>query len=142
MANYVCMGGPTVKRRLRMTDFWAPFHGNFICSQRFCQKSTERKSPKKYLFIFSFWCLPWDINLGLTSNKPTHYLLDYGNFALFSIGCLNFDRNKLINVCRQEKSWPFFREMELIDPPSYTRIWLLSVRIKYDYSLEKTLFKL
>ena len=30
------------------------FHGSFIYSQSFCQKSAERKSPKKYFFIFHF----------------------------------------------------------------------------------------
>ena len=28
------------------------FHGNFIYSQSFCQKSAERKSPKKYFLYF------------------------------------------------------------------------------------------
>ena len=28
------------------------FHGNFIYSQSFCQKSAERKSPKKYFSYF------------------------------------------------------------------------------------------
>ena len=27
---------------------WETYHGNYICSQSFCQKSAERKSPKKY----------------------------------------------------------------------------------------------
>ena len=57
------------------------FHGRFlIYSQSFCQKSAERKSPKKYFsyFIFNDW-------LGIrtqdfASNKPTHYILDHGNF--------------------------------------------------------------
>ena len=57
------------------------FHGGFIYFQSFCQKSAERKSPKKFfLFIFHFLWLTWDTNPGFTSNKPTHYLLDYGDF--------------------------------------------------------------
>ena len=32
--------------------FWETFHGNSICSQSFCQKSAERKSPKKYFSYF------------------------------------------------------------------------------------------
>ena len=27
-----------------------------------------------------FWCLAWGPKPGFTSTKPTHYLLDYGNF--------------------------------------------------------------
>ena len=34
-----------------------------------------RESRWRSIFIFSFWCL----NSGLTSNKPTDYLLDYGD---------------------------------------------------------------
>ena len=33
-------------------SFWETFHGNFIYSQNFCQKSAERKSPKKYFSYF------------------------------------------------------------------------------------------
>ena len=32
--------------------FLKTFHGNFIYSQSFCQKSAERKSPKKYFSYF------------------------------------------------------------------------------------------
>ena len=49
--------------------------GNFICSHCFCQKSAARKSPKKYFHIFVS-------NSGFTSNKPTHYLLDYGDLTI------------------------------------------------------------
>ena len=44
------------------------FHGRFICSQSFCQKSAQRKSPKKYFFfIFCVDTLPgiqtWALHL-------------------------------------------------------------------------------
>ena len=48
-------------------------------SQSFCQKSDESKSPKN-TFCISFWYLAWDSNPGFSSNKPTHYLLDHGDF--------------------------------------------------------------
>ena len=51
----------------------------FVYAQSYCQKCSERKLPKKYFFFhISFWCPTWDANPGFTSNKPTHYLLDYG----------------------------------------------------------------
>ena len=54
------------------------FHGRFIYSQSFCQKSAEN-----YIFFhISFWCLTWDTNPGFKSNKPTHYVLDYSDFSL------------------------------------------------------------
>ena len=57
------------------------FTAGLFYSQSFCLKSTERKSLNKYFFLhISFWCLTWATNPGFTSNKPTHYLLDYGGF--------------------------------------------------------------
>ena len=50
-----------------------------IYSQSFSQKSAERNSQKKYL-LYLFWYLAWGSNPGFTSNKPTHYLLDCGDF--------------------------------------------------------------
>ena len=65
--------------------FWETFHGNFIYFQSFCQKSTERKSPKKYfLYFVSMSGLGLEIWL-FSSNKPTHYLLDHGDFPFFFI---------------------------------------------------------
>ena len=43
-----------------------------------------RVSRRSNIFIFSFWCLTLGLNSDLTSNKPTHYLLDYGDFKLFT----------------------------------------------------------
>ena len=62
--------------------FLQPFNQHYdlashAYSHNFCQRSAT-KSPKKYFFIFSFWCLTWGLNLGLTSNKPPHYILDCG----------------------------------------------------------------
>ena len=52
------------------------FHGRFIYSQSFCQKSAVRKSPEKNFFShISFLFLAWNTNPGFTSNKPTNYLL-------------------------------------------------------------------
>ena len=45
--------------------YWETFHGSFIYSQSFCQKSAERK------FCILVWCLAWSF----TSKKPTQYLL-------------------------------------------------------------------
>ena len=40
-------------------------HGNFIYSQSFCQKSAEKKSPKKYFSYFA-----WDWNPGFLPIRP------------------------------------------------------------------------
>ena len=64
------------------TDFWETFLGSFICSHSFCQTSTENKWPKKYFFLFSFWCLKWIVSRGLTSKKQPRHLLHYGDFVV------------------------------------------------------------
>ena len=44
------------------------FHRRFIYSQRFCLKSAERKSSKKYIFSYLVLSLTWVTNPGFTSN--------------------------------------------------------------------------
>ena len=68
--------------------FWETFNGNFIYSQSFWQKSAERKSNRRNTFRILFWYLAWDLNRGFSSNKPTHYLLDHGDFLYsFQTNC-------------------------------------------------------
>ena len=64
--------------------FWEAFHGSFflIYSQSFCQKSAEKKSPKKYFFLFCFDVWLGGSNPGYSSIKPRHYLLDHGDFLM------------------------------------------------------------
>ena len=50
------------------------FNRNFLYSQR----NLLRESWARNILIFFFWCQSWDLKAGLTSNKPTHYILDYG----------------------------------------------------------------
>ena len=55
----------------------------FIYSQSFCQKSAERKSMKKYFSYIEARpdIKAWGSNPDYSSNKPTHYLLDHGDFT-------------------------------------------------------------
>ena len=39
-----------------------------------------RGNRRRNTFLISFWCLAWGSNPGFSSNKPTHYLLDHGDF--------------------------------------------------------------
>ena len=57
------------------------FMATLIYFQSFCQKSAERGNRRRNTFRTLFWCLAW--NPGFSSNKPTHYLLDYGDFILY-----------------------------------------------------------
>ena len=41
-----------------------------------------RENRRRNTFRISFWCLAWDWNPGFSSNKPTHYVLDHGDFEI------------------------------------------------------------
>ena len=75
------MEGPTVLKSTPNDRFFEKlFMAIFIYSQSFCQKSAEKKAPKKY---FSYFVLMSGLGLEpwlFISNKPTHYLLDHGDF--------------------------------------------------------------
>ena len=81
---YISSGIYNLKSTPSDRFFFKNFSWQFlIYSQSFCQKSAERKSPKKYFFFhISFWYLPWDTNPGFISNKLTHYLLDHCDFTI------------------------------------------------------------
>ena len=49
---YISGGTYSLKSTLNGRCFEKLFHGRFIYSQSFCQKSAERKSPKKYFSYF------------------------------------------------------------------------------------------
>ena len=58
------------------------FMAGFIYFQSFWKKSSERISPKKYFFFFIFRFDGWSGIIGFTSNKPTLYPLDSGDFVI------------------------------------------------------------
>ena len=40
-----------------------------------------RGNCRRYIYFCTlFWCVAWSSNPGFMSNKPTHYLLDHGDF--------------------------------------------------------------
>ena len=54
----------------------------FIYSQSFYQKSAERKPLQKYVSIFRFDIWPGVWSVAFMSNKPTRYLLQYGDLYI------------------------------------------------------------
>ena len=62
--------------------FWETFHGNFYLFSEFLPEILWEDVAEE---IFSFWCLTWGLNPGFTSNKQTHYLLDYGDFHYLTL---------------------------------------------------------
>ena len=82
------MAGPTVYSRLRTTDFLRNFSWQFLFTLRVIARNPLGGNRRRNTFRISFWCLPWGSNLGFSSNKPTHYLLDHGDY----INCLYFPK--------------------------------------------------
>ena len=74
----------------RQNFFEKLFHGNFIYSSSFCQKSAERKSPKKYFSYFVFLQmsgLPTRqmAYMFVNTNNNSNYFLDYITRALLIV---------------------------------------------------------
>ena len=51
----------------------------FVLSE-FLPEICWKEITEKNTFCILFWCLAWVSNNGFSSNKPTHYLLDHGDF--------------------------------------------------------------
>ena len=54
----------------------------FLFTLRVFARNLLRGNRRRNTFRISFWCLAWDSNPGFSSNKPTHYLLDHGDFIV------------------------------------------------------------
>ena len=73
------MSGRAYNIKLILKDiFLRRFFTAILFTFRVFATNLLRGSRPRNIFVFSFWCLTWDLNSGLTSNKPTYHLLDYG----------------------------------------------------------------
>ena len=61
-----------------LLNFFINFSKQFYLLSEFLLKICERKFPKKYILYFA---LMSGSSLEFTSNNPTHYPLDYGDFC-------------------------------------------------------------
>ena len=61
----------------RQVFFWETFHGNFYLLSELLPEICWEEIVEEIFFVFR---LAWDSNPGFLYNKPTHYLLDYGDF--------------------------------------------------------------
>ena len=72
------------KWRLKSTPsdrfFEKLFHGSFNTLTVFATNLRRGNRRKNNFFLYFVWCLAWGSNPGFTSNKPTHYLVDCGDF--------------------------------------------------------------
>ena len=49
---------------------------------RVLARNLLRANRRRNTFCILLWCLAWGANPGFTSDKMSHYLLDYGNFII------------------------------------------------------------
>ena len=52
----------------------------FLFTLRVFARNLLRWNLRRNAYSILFWCLAWGSNPGFSSNKPTHYLLDHGDF--------------------------------------------------------------
>ena len=83
---------------------------------RFFSRNLLKGSRQRNIFTFSFWWLTWDSKRGLTSNKLTHYFLEYSAFNMYIHICLLSDGENeslefnfttcevLVDVCRSNRN--------------------------------------
>ena len=70
-----------------------------------------RGNRRKNTFRISFWCLAWGSNPGFSSNKPTHYLLDHGEYNSYDLQTLNiWFKNFNTQNCYKLAYWIIFNK--------------------------------
>ena len=73
---------------------WETFHGNFIYSLKFLPEICWEEIAVEILFVFRFDLWPGTRTLAFSSNKPTHYLLDHGDFThIVWVNSIHEERN-------------------------------------------------
>ena len=77
-------GGTSLKSTPNDRYFDKLFMATFIYSQSFA-RNLLRGNRRRNTFRICFWCLAWGSNPGFSSNKPTHYLLDHGDFLVLHL---------------------------------------------------------
>ena len=65
--------------------FLRNFSWQFVFTLRVFARNLLRGHRRRNTFRILFWCLAWGSNPGFTSNKPTHFLLDHGNFKVLPV---------------------------------------------------------
>ena len=75
------MARPTVLKSTPNGRFFEKLFMAILFPLRVFARNLLRGNSRRNTFnIFFFWCLVWGSNPGSSSNKPTHYLLDHGDF--------------------------------------------------------------
>ena len=80
-----------------MTDFVEKLFMAILFTLRVFAGNLLRGNRRRNTFYILLWCLAWCSNPDFTSNKPTHYLLDYGDY--------NGDLKKDLNTFSSLVKW-------------------------------------
>ena len=99
------MAGPTVLKSTPNNRFFEKLFRVILVIPRIFAKKLLRENRRNSFRIF-FWCLAWGSNPRLSSNKPTHYLIDYsGCKASYRDLFAEFDVNWRVNYSILERWW-------------------------------------
>ena len=60
--------------------FWEAFSWQIYLLSELLARNLLRRNRRRNTFRILLWCLAWDSNPIFSSNKPTHHLLDHGDF--------------------------------------------------------------
>ena len=115
-------------------------------SQSFA-RNLLRANRWRNTFCILFWCLAWRSNPAFKSNKPTHYLLDYGDFTkLYLVEIFNLMENWAQNTqnkyvhrwqpvanCWISKFWLSTEDHKRIQKAVYYTVYWSFYRLMYDH---------
>ena len=74
------ISGGTYSLKSTPNDRFEKLFTTILFTLRVFARNLLRGNRRRNTFRISSWCLAWDSNPGFSSNKPTHYLLDHGDF--------------------------------------------------------------
>ena len=81
--NFLYISGGTYSLKSIPNDRFEKLFMAILFTLRVFARNLLRGNRRRNTFCILFWCLAWDSNPGFSSNKPTHYLLDHGDFQPF-----------------------------------------------------------
>ena len=80
--NFLYISGGTYSLKSTPNDRFEKLFMAILFTLRIFARNLLRGNRRRNTFRISFRCPAWDSNPGFSSNKPTHYLLDQGDFKV------------------------------------------------------------
>ena len=79
------ISGGTYSLKSTPNDRFEKLFMAILFTLRVFARNLLRENRQRNTFRILFWCPAWDSNPGFSSNKPTHYLLDHGDFIMLTL---------------------------------------------------------